>query len=176
MEYPKDKDFTQVIKAGFDEDTQRHKVEALISDGVDALLVNPDGSLNVKITANTAPPDPSVSSYTVESGTVATAYNEVSSVPSGTLTTIVSYTCTGPTRIKFAEVTGTNIAEYTVLVNGIVKNKKRTYYGNLDNSFQFAKGLGISSGDVISLQVTHNQTDLGDFSGFILVMQDEEPV
>lgn len=119
----------------------------------------------------TIPPDTIIG--TIEAGTVDTAYNEVTSVVNGALTTIVSYMAVITTRLKAVEVTGTNIATYTVLVNGDVINKKRTYYGNLDNDFQFSKGYHLNTSDVVSVQVLHTQPDPGNFSGFILVLKDD---
>lgn len=110
---------------------------------------------------------------TVESGTVETSFGDISSVASGITTTLTTYTAGGPTRFKVAEVSGTNIATYTVLVNDVVINKKQTFYGYLDNDFQFSKGYPLLLGDIVKVQVVHNQPSLGAFSAFILVLKDE---
>lgn len=169
MTYPKDKDYTQVIKSAYDDETGRLKVESLISDGIDALIINPDGSINVNVVTSgpTVPP-----THSVEAGIVDTIYNEITSVASGILTQIVTYSCVQPTRVKFSEVTGTNIAEYTVLVNNLIINKKRTFWGSLDSDFQFSKGLSLNLGDIVSVNVIHNQSTVGAFSAFILVLKD----
>lgn len=109
---------------------------------------------------------------TVESGTVATSFGDITGVPSSALTTLTSYVAAGPTRVKFVEVSGTNIATYTVLVNGAIINKKQTFYGYLDNDFQFSKGFQLSASDIVSVQVVHNQSSVGEFSAFILVLKD----
>jgi hypothetical protein len=44
-----DRDFPQVLKESYDPDLNRIKVEALVSDGVDALVINANGSINVDI-------------------------------------------------------------------------------------------------------------------------------
>lgn len=108
----------------------------------------------------------------VESGTVDTAFGDITSVPMNTLTTIVSYTAGGPTRVKFCEVSGTNIATYTISVNGSPVNRKQTFYGNLDNDFQFSKGYALVITDIITITVIHQQTSVGEFSGFVLVLKD----
>ena len=115
----------------------------------------------------------SASIGTVESGTVETSFNEILSVASGAETQVVFYTAVTSTRLKTAEVTGTNIATYTVYVNGSPIHKKRTYFGNLDNNFQFSKGYQLEDGDVVTITTLHNQSSPGDFSGFILVLKDE---
>lgn len=50
----KDVDFPQAIKESFDPDLKRLRVEGIISDGVDALIINPDGSINVDATVENA--------------------------------------------------------------------------------------------------------------------------
>lgn len=42
----KDKDYTQGIKESYDPAIERIRVDALINDGVDALVINPNGSIN----------------------------------------------------------------------------------------------------------------------------------
>lgn len=108
----------------------------------------------------------------VESGTVDTAYNEVTSVATGVLTTVVTYSAVQNTRLKVCEFSGTNIATYTILVNGTPINKKNTYYGILDGKFDFSKGYNLISGDLVTVTAIHNRPDPGDFNAFILVLKD----
>lgn len=205
----KDKDYTQGIRESYDPTIERIRVDALVNDGVDALVINADGSINVVVVSGGSadhvnawisdadgfpitvgqktmaesvpvvfPSDQAISATisstvdTVEAGTVDTAYNEITSVPSSTLTNIVSYTAVQNTRLKIIEVSGTNIAAYTVFVNGSPIHKKRTYYGFLDNNFQFSKGYALVLGDLVQVKVEHFNTSVGDFSGFILVLKD----
>lgn len=51
-----DRDPGQVLKESYDKDLERIKVEALVSDGVDALIINPDGSINVNATVSASAP------------------------------------------------------------------------------------------------------------------------
>ena len=44
------KDPGQTLKESYDPDLNRLRVDALVTDGVDALIINPDGSVNVNIT------------------------------------------------------------------------------------------------------------------------------
>jgi hypothetical protein len=54
MSDPKDKDYTQAIKESYDPSLQRLRVDAIINDGVDALVINPDGSINVVASGGTS--------------------------------------------------------------------------------------------------------------------------
>lgn len=141
-----------------------------ISDGTDTLAINTDGSINANITGSVSISSGDVN--VIETGTVATVYNEVLSIASATLTTIVSYTAVQPSRLKVVEVSGTNIAEFTVYVNGSPIHKKRTYYGYLDSSFQFSKGYALVASDVVQVKVLHYQSTVGDFSAFALLLKD----
>lgn len=193
------RDFPQVLKESYDPALERIRVDALVNDGTDALVINSDGSvtswirdsdgssitLGQKTSALSLPvvfssdqpidvtiPTDQIFSM-VETGTVDTAFNEVIAVGSGIDQIVVSYIAIQDTRVKLAEVTGTNIAEYTINVNGSPIHKKRTYYGNLDNNFQFSKGYKLILGDEITVNVKHQQSTVGDFAGFILVLKDD---
>jgi hypothetical protein len=50
----KDYDFPQVLKESFDPDEKRLRVDAIINDGVDALIINPDGSINADVIVENA--------------------------------------------------------------------------------------------------------------------------
>jgi len=109
---------------------------------------------------------------TIESGTLTNVYNEVLSVASGVLTTIVSFTATQNTRLKQVDVSGENIANYEVLVNGNVISKKRTYFGNfLDHSFFFDKGINFTSGQQVVVRVIHNRPTTANFNANIIVIE-----
>lgn len=196
---PQNRDFGQVLQESYDADLNRIRVDALVSDGTDALVINPDGSISTRIfdsngaaitlgekTAAFSIPvalptdrpinvdfDPSTTLGTIESGTFDSSYNEVLAVGSGVETSVVTYTGLQPSRLKIIEMTGTNIAAYTVYLNGTPIHKKRTYFGNLDNAFQFSKGYPFDLGDLIEVKVLHNQSSPGDFAGFILVLRDD---
>lgn len=135
-----------------------------ISDGTNTLSINPDGSINVNVT-------------TSNPGVVKNTYNEISSLASGISTTIVTYTApiSKITSLEIIEVSGTNIAEYTVLINGIKQAKKRTYFGaELNQEFLFAQGAAgfpLSIGDVVTVSVVHSRPTLGDFNSRIQVIE-----
>ncbi len=108
----------------------------------------------------------------VESGTLSNTYNEVINVASGVLTTIASFTATQNTRLKQVDVSGENVAQYEVLVNGNIVSKKRTYFGSyLDTSFYFDKGINFTSGQIVLVRVLHNRPTVGNFNANILVIE-----
>jgi len=160
-------------------------ISAGSGDSIQSWLYDSNGTgitLGQKTSANSIPvvlsSDQSISTSidstvgTIESGIVDIAYNEVLSVASASLTTISTYTAIQTSRLKIVEVSGTNIAEYTIEVNGTPIHKKRTYFGYLDNKFEFSKGYNLANTDVVTVKALHNQASVGDFSAFILVLKD----
>lgn len=122
--------------------------KARIWDGSDYLAINGDGSINVQ------PASPTVES----------AYAEITSVPTATLSNVLSYTALNATNLKSVHVSGTNVAEYRIRINGVVKAKLNTYWGSFNASLSFQQGLSVGVGDVVNVQVLHNRPDLGDFN------------
>jgi hypothetical protein len=130
-----------------------------IWDGTDQLAVNPDGSINVNLSGT--------------SGSYKYAYNEVTSVATSALTTVVSYTAAADGKLKKISGSGTNIGTYSVLVNGVLKDKRRSMFGgDLNVDFNFDEGFPILSGDIVALKVIHERPYVGDFNGNIQVLED----
>lgn len=136
-----------------------------IGDGVDEMAVNPDGSINVNIT-------PSNTSARIES-----FFNEISAVPAATPTTIVTYTAPVG-KISFLQkvfVSGENIAKFSVKLNGGVIDVRRTYFGGpFNEDFDFSdasRGLFLTVGDVVLIEVEHTRPQPGDFNGRIQVVE-----
>lgn len=105
-------------------------------------------------------------------------YNETTSVAKDTETTILTLTAqpSVSTYIQSIETSGTNIAEYTVKLNGSVISKKRTMHGNgLNLNFKFDgssnNGYKLIPGDIVTVNVTHKRPDLGDFNATIQVIE-----
>lgn len=95
-------------------------------------------------------------------------YNEVLSVPSSVPTTIVSYTATQNCKLKRIAASGTNVAMYSVTVNGLVVDKAYTSFGApLSHSFEYAYAL--VNGDVVVVSVMHERSSLGNFNSKIVV-------
>ncbi len=163
----KDKDFPQAIKESYDPALNRLRVDALVTDGVDALLINNDGSINVNVVSGS-----------VDASDYRSYFNEVTSVATGTPTTIQTYTVPlgKDAFLQKISFSGTNIATYEVFINAVIQDKKRTYFGNsLDDIFGFANsatdGYPLETGDVVLVRVTHNRPNVGDFSCRIQVVE-----
>lgn len=192
------KDFPQVLKESYDYQQERIRVEGTITDGIDTLVVNPDGSINTNITGTdidirdlnasqdnvaisdgtdtlVVNPDGSINvvvSSTGVTGDELSFYNNVNAVVGGVLTTILTYTVPVATNsfMKRVEVSGTNIAEYTIEVDAVVAAKQRTYFGaGLNTTFEFGPGVKYTTGQVITVKVLHNRPDVGDFDARLQV-------
>jgi hypothetical protein len=126
------------------------------------LKVNPDGSLNVVVEPFGAATN------------VVSTYAEALAVVSGVTTTVASYTVpVGKTAaLQRVEVNGENIADYKVLVNSIVVDRKRTYFGGgLNENFDFegyqAEGIPLVAGNIVQVTVLHTRPTTGDFGARI---------
>lgn len=115
------------------------------------------------------------------SGTTLSIYsnfNQVTSVASGVLTTILSYTVpVGLTSyMGFIEATGTNIAQFQVSINSTVNAIQRTYFGGeLNTSFNYnfgsQNGYVLNAGDTVLVQVIHTRPNVGDFEARLIYAQ-----
>ena len=128
----------------------------------DKATVNPDGSLNVNVVSTGG-----------ATGVEKNVFASISSVASGSNTTIQTYIVpVGKTDLlQLVEVSGTNIAQYEVLLNAVVIARKYTYFGNsLNDVFNF-NSLKLLAGDVILVKVLHNRSNLGNFNSRIQVSE-----
>ena len=132
----------------------------------DPLAINPNGSINVVLQASGAP--------TINKN----IYNEVTSIANSVSTSIVTYTVpvSKTADLKRVNVSGTNVAEYSVLVNATRIDKKRTYFGGgLNEVFDFSSfndnGYGLIAGDQVIVKVIHSRPSLGDFNAGIQVVE-----
>lgn len=114
-----------------------------------------------------------VNAIIVPNGTLKNYFNETLAVASGVLTTLQTYTVIAPSATLYEiNVTGTNIAKYTVLLNSVTIAQELTYFGgNLDEIFSFSVGLPLVTGDVVQVKVIHNRPSVGDFTSRILVAE-----
>jgi hypothetical protein len=96
-------------------------------------------------------------------------YSDISSLASGTLTTILSYTVpVGKTlAMEKVEVSGCNVADYVVEVDGAIKGKRRTYFGNFNADFDY-KGLQVAAGLVVRVRVIHSRPTTGNFDASLI--------
>jgi hypothetical protein len=105
------------------------------------------------------------SSSTTTSGT--SNMNEtasVSSVASSTNTNLITYTVPSAKTLylNVVEVSGTNIAKFTVKIDDTIEGLRRTFYGNLNEDFNF-HGLKLTAGQVLKVEVFHQNSVAGDF-------------
>lgn len=125
-----------------------------ITDGTDNLAINSDGSINVAITGG---------------GLTTVTYNEVTSVASGILTTVCSYTATSSVRLRKVLASGTNIASYEVQLNGVTLAKKYTNFGGpMDVDFDFEDGRSIVATNIVTLKILHSRPGTGNFNATII--------
>lgn len=91
-------------------------------------------------------------------------------MPTAVLSTVLTYIVPATSGFFFAlaEVTGTNTANYTILIDGSIIARKYTYFGgNLSAEFPF-EGFKLTTGQIITVQVIQNRPYVGDFSARIL--------
>lgn len=129
-----------------------------ISDGVNTLGINSDGSINVNITSNINVP--------------INVFNEITNLESNNESTIVSYTASVNCFVSQISVSGDNIATYRVLINGDTVDKARTYFGAAFNHcFDFKDGILLTAGQTVRVNVVHDRPDLGSFNARIQVKE-----
>jgi hypothetical protein len=120
------------------------------ADG-DKAQINPDGSLNVKIT---------------NGGVLKIAFDEVSGVVNGVTTQVVSLTALVDLQIKGVLVNGDNIAMFEVLKDSSVVARRNTYFGVFGSEINL-DGFPVLTGETISVDVTHYRPHVGAFDATI---------
>ena len=195
-------DYNQVIVQSFDESKDRLRVDAQVSATISdieirdpisgySLKINPDGSISANVVLNAA--SDSIKSWTQDGsgnpigsvdgalnvnmplvGTTLSLYNEVTSVVSGILTTINTYTVpVGKTfYLNKVEVSGNNLAEYSVKFNSTVNAKKYTWYSNFNEKFDYItggnnQGFQLVAGTIVTITTIHNRPFVGSFNARI---------
>ena len=127
------------------------------SDG-DKLQVNADGSLNVNVVSTAQ----ILKSY----------FFEVTNVASGITESICQYTPIEDIYLQKIEFSGTNIATYELYINGVIKDRKLTYFsGNMEGVFNFDQGLNVSVGEIIEVRVYHNRPESGTFTARMQILE-----
>lgn len=127
-----------------------------ISDGVNDLDVNNDGSINVNV----------VSSPSSTPGLMVT-HQEISAVVAGVETTMFTYAAPAlGFKLYKVDVSGENIALFRVYVDTNVVSTKRTFFGNLNESFAYepyTNGLELTSGQQLIVTVIHTRPFIANF-------------
>lgn len=125
-----------------------------VTDGVDQLAINSDGSINVAVTGG---------------GLTGLTYSEANSVASGVPTTVCTFTAMSAVKLKGVQASGTNIAAYFVKLNGFTIAKNYTNFGaSLGVDFDFKGGEELVISDVVTLEVLHSRPYVGDFNATII--------
>jgi hypothetical protein len=126
------------------------------------LKINADGSINVV--------DSGSSSLTAFS-----VFNSISSVPNGTLTPILNFTASTTNFLSKVEVSGTNMAQFEVWINGALRARQRTSLTEFNAKFDFAiaeqTALILNSGDNVIVQVIQDRPNLGDYEARMIYGQ-----
>jgi hypothetical protein len=124
--------------------------------------VNSDGSINVNIVTSSDTPG------------LILNYNEITSVASGIETTII--TVTSPPsghRVEKIDVSGDNIGQYKVYVNGSPILTKRSWWTEFNQTFNFENfpnGLVLTSGQNLTVTITHSSPNLGSFEATVMTL------
>lgn len=133
-----------------------------IVEGGNTLEVNTDGSINVNI----------VDSIPTSTPGLDLRYNEISSVPSGVETNLITLTASSiGFRVEKIIVSGENIALFKVYVNSAPIAVKRTFFGDLNQEFNFENfnnGLRLNVGDTMLVTVLHTRPSLANFEATIM--------
>jgi len=122
------------------------------------LETDADRNLYVRIAADDVAAPASVS---------ALAADDVTSVPDGSLTTILTFTAASDTRLTRISVSGTDYAKFQIFLNTVLIETKRS---GPDRSldFIFNSPLGLDAGNILDVKVTHYATGvLADFESTI---------
>lgn len=108
-------------------------------------------------------------SPTLPTGYVAANYfNQITSVPSGSLTTILSKTVlTTALTIDSIELSGDNKAEFRVFINASLVAVKRTGFIELNHTALFG-GLMLQTLDVLEIRVIHERPYVGTFEARVV--------
>lgn len=127
-----------------------------VGDGTNELHVNTDGSLNVNIVESPTASPP-----------LAIRYNEITAVPTGSETTLISIGgLMNEIRVYAIDVSGTNKATYKLKLNGSTIAIKRTSFTGYNEKFTFepfSNGLKVDIGDQLIITVQHDRPNLGNF-------------
>lgn len=102
-------------------------------------------------------------------GDLLNIFSEITSVATNTETEIDSYTVPFGQSffLRLIDVSGTNMAKYTIELNASKIAVKRTYFTHFNTDFDF-KSLELVSGDVLKIKVIHDRSETGDFESRIM--------
>jgi len=94
-------------------------------------------------------------------------YQENASVVTGVTSTVLTHTfsATLNSRVYSVSASGENIAMYELLINSVLVEKKRTYFGeSLNVCFDFSQGYPVGLSSVLELKVYHTRPVTASFN------------
>lgn len=92
-------------------------------------------------------------------------YSEVLGVVSGITTSVLLHACIVDTILYGVSASGENIAEWELLVDSVLLEKKRTYFGgSLNTEFLFPNGYFVAPGKNIEITVVHLRPSTASFN------------
>lgn len=110
----KDKDYTQGIKESYDPALERLRVDALINDGVDALVINSDGSINVNVSGGGSLPAGAATAAKQDTGNASLASIDTKLTSPLTVVSSGSSTVSGTVTSNEAALTAFQTSQYTI--------------------------------------------------------------
>lgn len=166
---------TNIIKKVFDETNDSIRVS---SPGISEIIIDAASGDNIAIKnsdgsdINSSTPLP----VTFIENTYNNIYsfNNITAVPMGVETSIISYIVPNGknANLIFSEMSGTNVATFNLYLGASLINKKRTFFGDLNNTMEFKnKGFYLTSGQVITLKVIHTRPDTGEFEANLQIKE-----
>lgn len=138
----------------------------------DKFKETPSGKTSVRVSVDPDSPIPVYSTEKTGNDSVR-IFSQALSVPAAIETNIVSYIVPAGKKFVFERISfsGTNIARYSVEVSAVLFDRFYTYWSTSffgeRNYKTSGDGIFINSGQVITLKVSHNSSDFGDFYGSI---------
>jgi hypothetical protein len=134
-----------------------------IGDGHNEVGVNADGSINVNIVESTSVSTPGLQIF----------HQESAAIPSGVETTLISLVAPPESlRVSKVQVSGENLAQYRVKLDGNSVGTKRTWWGNFNAEFSFEdfrRGIMVPPGSILTVTVIHDRPAAGNFEVTVLV-------
>lgn len=137
--------------------------------GANKLNVNTNGSIDVNVLVLPEIPPININSMI--------KYGEVASLASGINQTILTYVVPFSTKslLQSINVSGENIAKYNIIYNSNTIATKRTFYGNLNETFNFEEIFNnsfiLNTGDTLKINVIHNRPSLANFETTLQIIE-----
>lgn len=152
----------------------------------DQLLVNPDGSINVNTTGSGTAANVNIHdgvgnvitstagalNVHINGGTGKLVYAEITNVPIGVETAIVSYTVLVTSAVlQLVNASGSNIGEVRIYKNGVAIDKNYLYYTQYNTFLSFGSGLALVQTDIIEVRGLNSGLDVCKFNARIQIIE-----